>query len=235
LSYLLLHRFRALFEGVKYRHRDSSLGDSVAVYLTEDLYALNRSTKLNQRIDKGERVQNTQNMRRGIIARRGDGTFGELIPNAAPLRVDGFHLFRGPIATVEIGVEVKILFKAMIKQIDRVMGNMEDQIKHFQKGGGRPISIAIVGINHANKCTSYEGSRAWPTDGKKHKHPIQEAAAAETRIAARVRSQYDELLFLRFRASNVRPYDFEWVSQNETELDYGAILTRVVRRYEQLF
>src|SRR5213078_1024979 len=33
--------------------------------------------------------------------------------------------------------------------------------------------------------TSYEGEREWPTDGRKHKHPIQEAAEAEWRLISR--------------------------------------------------
>lgn len=236
MPYLLLERFRALFEGTKYVHRDSSLGDSVAVFLTEDLYALQKSAKLNARIDHAERVQNIQNKRRGIIARRGDGTFGELIPGAAPVREEGYKVARGPIATVEVGVEVKILCKAMIKQIDRVMQNMEDQVKQFRVGGGQPLSLCIVGINHAQEYVSYEGNREWPTTGKGgHKHPYQEAADAEARIRARVAPQYDDVIFLRFRATNTAPFKFEWVNGPETELDYAAILTRTIRSYEQRF
>jgi hypothetical protein len=235
LSYLLLDRFRSLFDGEKYRHRDSSLGDSVAQYLPEDLHALSRSPKLHDRIARGERVLNTQNRRRGVVARRGDGTFGELIPGTTPMRLSAFGVSRGPIATVEIGTEVKILFKAMIKQIDRVMGNMLDQVVHFHEGGGKPICVGIVGLNHAPECTSYEGDRPFPTDGRTYTHPIQEAADAEARILSRVKPKYDELLFLRFRASNVAPYPFEWVDERATELDYAAILTRVTRRYDDRF
>lgn len=236
MPYLLLERFRALFEGVKYVHRDSSLGDSVAVYLTEDIYLLRKSTLLDGRITNAERVQNTQNKRRGVSARRGDGTFGELIPGATPTRVEGYHVARGPIATVEIGVEVKILCKAMIRQIDRVMQNMEDQVTQFRLGGGQPISLCVAGINHAQQYVSYEGDREWPTTGKgRHKHPFQEAGAVEDRIRARVVPQYDDVLFLRFRATNTPPFDFEWLNGPEVEMDYAAILTRMVRRYEQRF
>lgn len=236
MTYLLLNRFRALFSGAKYIHRDSSLGDSVAVYLTEDIYTLKKSPKLDSRIANAERVQNLQNKRRGVSARRGDGTFGELIPGATPILEEGYTVARGPIATVEIGVEVKILCKAMIRQIDRVMGNMEDQVKQFRKGGGNPISLCVAGINHADQYLSYEGEKEWPTTGKgRHKHPFQEAAEAEARIRARVLPQYDEVLFLRFRATNIPPYDFEWVDTHGTEMDYAAILTRIIRRYDQRF
>jgi hypothetical protein len=233
---LLLERFRALFEGNKYVHRDSSLGDSVAVYLTEDIYALHKSAKIDARIKSGDRVQNTQNKRRGIIARRGDGTFGELIPGVQPLWEKGYQVARGPIATVEIGVEVKVLCKAMVRQIDRVMQNMEDQVKQFRLGGGQPLSICIVGINHAKQYVSYEGNVEWPTTGKgRHKHPYQEAAEVETRIRARVAPQYDDVIFLRFQATNVPPFKFEWVDAKATELDYAAVLTRTIRNYEKRF
>ena len=59
-------------------------------------------------------------------ARRGDATFGEIIPGETPVVEPAIRLTRGPIATVEIGVEVKILAKAMIKQIDRVINDLSE-------------------------------------------------------------------------------------------------------------
>ena len=41
--------------------------------------------------------------------RRGDGSFGEAVPNSNPEWDDGFAVGRGQIATVEIGIEVKIM------------------------------------------------------------------------------------------------------------------------------
>jgi hypothetical protein len=146
----LLDRFRSLFDGVRYRHRDSSLGDSVAWCLPEDLYALGRSKKFNSRVDAKQCVLNVQNRLRGIHARRGDGTFGEIIPHAIAEDVTGFVVARGPIATVEIGTEVKVLAKAMIKQIDRVMNDLQNQKREFGTAGGNPISLGIVGINQAD-------------------------------------------------------------------------------------
>ena len=64
---------------------------------------------------------NVSNLRRGVEARRDDGTFGQLIPGERSIIDPGYSVARGPIATVEIGVEVKILAKAMIKQMDRVI------------------------------------------------------------------------------------------------------------------
>lgn len=235
MSYRLLDRFREIFAGQKYRHRDSSLGDSVAICLPEDLYDLNRSSKLKARIDDKERVINTENRLQGIKARRGDGTFGEIIPRAVTVDLPGFVVARGPVATVEIGSEVKILAKAMIKQIDRVMNDLETQKREFETAGGNPITVGIVGINQAPHCVSYEGDRAFPTDGKKYKHPIQEATEAEKRLIQRVAGDFDEFLILHFRATNEEPYPFEWVDRPKTETDYGATLVRILRKYETRF
>lgn len=84
LEYRLPREFRRLFEGKIYKHRDSSQGDFVAMHLYEDLIAIDRSPKLIEAaIDRKDRVLNVQNKRRGVAARRGDGSFGELIPGEA--------------------------------------------------------------------------------------------------------------------------------------------------------
>jgi hypothetical protein len=77
----LLRTFRGLFEGTQYKHRDSSLGDMVANRLYEDLVVLNRSAKLTQRVQTQQCVVNLANKAIGKSSRRGDGTFGELVPN----------------------------------------------------------------------------------------------------------------------------------------------------------
>lgn len=202
MPYFLLDRFQSLFEGVIYRHRDSSLGDSVAVCLPEDLYSLGLSQKLTTRIQADDRIINARNTVRGINARRGDGTFGERIPNSAAAHLPGFEVGRGQIATIEIGTEVKILAKAMIKQIDRVIGDLRKQADQFRRMGGTPICIGIVGINYATEYTSYERDNVWRTDGREYKHPVQEAAEAERRLIAQAASAFDEFLVLRFRARN---------------------------------
>jgi hypothetical protein len=231
----LLDRFRSLFDGVRYRRRDSSLGDSVAWRLPEDLYALGKSKKFNSRVDAKQSVLNVQNRLRGIHARRGDGTFGEIIPHAIAEDVPGFVVARGPIATVEIGTEVKILAKAMIKQIDRVMNDLQNQERESGTAGGNPISLGIVAINQADHYVSYEGDVAWPTGIRGNMHPIQEAAEAERRLLSRVAPAFDEFLILRFRAWNEAPHCFEWVNEGQTGMDYGAVLTRILRKYDVRF
>ena len=236
MIYRLLDEFRSLFHGHKYKHRDSSRGDWEAHHLYEDLYALGKSQLLNRRIDEHDLVLNVKNTRRGIQARRGDGTFGELIPGIVAIIDTGFSVARGPVANVEIGVEVKILAKAMIKQIGRVQNDLRDQVAQFNYGAGTPICVGVVGINHAEYGVSYEGDRVWRTNGSNHKHPIQEAEDAETRIRnGKVAARFDELLFLRYKATNDEPYTFEWVDYTETFQDYGAALTRICRTYNTRF
>jgi hypothetical protein len=200
--------------------------------LYEDLHTLGRSKKFASRVDTGISVLNTQNKRHGIKARRGDGSFGEIVPHVEPIKDKGFVVCRGPIATIEIGIEVKILMKAMIKQVDRVVNDLKGQAAHFRSRGGNPVCVGIVGINHAAHCTSYEGDRAFRTDGKKYTHPIDEAAEAEKRLISLAAPAFDEFAVLRFDATNEPPYPFAWVNEAETLLDYGAILARVSQQYE---
>jgi hypothetical protein len=130
-SYVLLRGFRELFEGHPYFHRDSSLGDRIASFLYEDLVLLSKSARLSARVEGKERVLNAQNRTVGKLRRRGDGTFGEIVPGTAAIEVPGFVVARGAIATIEIGTETKILAKAMIKQIDRVIGDLVRQMEQF--------------------------------------------------------------------------------------------------------
>jgi len=145
-SYVLLKGFRELFEGHPYFHRDSSLGDRIASFLYEDLVLLGKSPRLCARVEARDRVLNAQNRIVGKPRRRGDGTFGEIVPGTPASQVPGFLVARGAIATIEIGTETKILAKAMIKQIDRVIGDLVRQIEQFKQGGGRPICVGLVGV-----------------------------------------------------------------------------------------
>ncbi len=207
------------------------------MHFYEDLITINRSPKLiDAAIIRKDRVLNVQNKRRGVAARRGDGTFGEIIPGESPIEDSGYLVARGPIATVEIGVEAKVLAKAMIKQIDRVINDLRNQVVQFRRGGGNPICVAVIGINQAESTISYEGDRSFPTTGKAgFLHPCQEAAAAERRLQAEAAPEFDEFVVLRFKATNAPPYPFQWVNYNETRLDYAAALSRISARYQQRF
>jgi hypothetical protein len=208
----------------------------VATHLYEDLYAINRSSKLIDAMRVKTSVLNTQNRTRGIKARRGDGTFGEIIPGEKSITDVGYEVSRGPIATVEIGVEVKILAKAMIKQIDRVTGDLLKQVAHFKRGGQTAVSVGIVGINHASYTVGYEKDRTTRTTGKGgFLHPFQEAGDAERRLRADAAPAFDEFVILRYRATNEIPFAFEWVDYDSTRQDYAAALARISREYQARF
>jgi hypothetical protein len=234
-DYSLLSEFRKLFEGRPYLHRNSSQGDKAVRYLYEDLRKLNKSEILSRRIDAKTRVVNTTNKTVGIKSRRGDGAFGELVPVAVALTDAGFLVARGPLSAIEIGAETKILAKAMIKQIDRVISDLKRQVEEFEKNAN-PICIAVVGVNHAVGYTSFEGIRSFSTNGtSKFRHPSQEAAEAIRRLETLARPAFDEFLILRFVATNVEPFPFSWINEQETLLQYSALLTRVSKLYDQRF
>ena len=108
---------------------------------------------------------------------------------------------RGPIATVEIGIEVKILAKAMIKQIDRVINDLRNQVVQFRRGGGNPICVAVVGINQAESTVGYEGDRPFPTTGKQGFPIPTRRPRGGAALAGRRRAGFDEFLVLLFKAT----------------------------------
>jgi hypothetical protein len=123
---------------------------------------------------------------------------------------------------------VKIIQKAMIRQIDRVVNDLKGQVTQFRSRGGKPTTIGIVGVNCASHYVSYEADKEWPTTGiGRHKHPHQEADETISRLQSLAAPSFDEFLILRFSATNSSPYPFSWVDPKETEMDYGAALARV--------
>lgn len=233
MPYRLLDTFRDLFDGNAYHHRKSGQGDFVAIQFYEDLFSLGRSQKYLSRVNSGLSVLNVQNRRTGIKARRGDGSFGEIVANAIAIADPGYAVKRGPIATIEIGIEVKIVHKAMLKQIDRVITDMKNQVTEFKTHHGAPITVGIAGINCEQYTVSYEGpGRSYKTTGKGgFSHPYQEADEAEHRLRTLAAPRFDEFLVLRYRATNEPPFPFAWDNPQKTHQEYGAVLTRVSSRF----
>lgn len=165
MTFQFLEQFRALFEGRAYLHRSSTHGDHVAQFVFEDLHQLRHSAKLVARISRNQSVLNSRNRAHGVRHRRGDGSFGTLIPGDSAIADPGFVVSRGPIANIEIGIEVKILAKAMIKQIDRVKNDLRKQVAEFRRSEARAVTAGLVGVNHADLYRSFEGSRQYVTDG----------------------------------------------------------------------
>lgn len=60
----------------------------------------------------------------------------------------------GPTANVQVGIEVKIIATAMIKQIDRVINDLRNQALQFKHRNPSAITLAIVGVNHAPSYSS---------------------------------------------------------------------------------
>jgi len=137
----LLGRFEATFRNGPYIHRNSNLGNRIADFLYEDLYDLHDSNKYNRRVGSRRRVLNPKGISPGIRARRGDGSFGDLIPGTPAVEASGFAVARGATATVEIGAEVKIIAKAMIKQIDRVTSDLCGQAAHFKRKSPDALTV----------------------------------------------------------------------------------------------
>src|SRR2546430_449722 len=151
MPFRLLDGFQKIFEGHAYRHRSSTQGDRLARLVYDDLYTLGRSDLLKKRIDDIECVVNVTNRVTGIKVRRGDGTFGESLPTVPGVKEPGFLVGVGPTANVQIGIEVKIIATAMIKQIDRVINDLKNQSFQFKKRNASAITIAIIGVNHAGR------------------------------------------------------------------------------------
>lgn len=223
MVYRLLSRFEEIFRRGPYLHRNANLGDSVAVEFYEDMYSLARSAPYNRAVDQRSLVVNTTNKITGKTSRRGDGTLGDLVPGVPPEQLTNFQVWRGPTATMRVGVEVKILAKSMIKQIDRVMNDLRKQADEFVSLTAGATKVALVGLNWSEKYSSFEGERRFPAE----RAPSSEAGEAKRRIQQQVSPKYHELLFLEFKATNEPPYDFVWINSAGTLQQYASALLRV--------
>lgn len=239
----LLERFEQLFRGTVYNHRVSTNGDLVSLELFEDLLSLDRSDLLSRRISDQTHVVNTLNRTLGRIARRGDGTFGELVPTESPKVVAGYKVARGPTATLEIGAECKVICVAQNRQVDRVCNDLKSQVEAFKSVNRNAVCIAIVGVNRAGVYRSIEGAKKprseWritrTTGSGSYLHPAQEAATTIATLNARVASLFDEFLLFEFLATNDDPFDFSWHNEQAVRQSYSSALTRIARNYAQRF
>lgn len=233
MGLLVLEEFERLFKGQVYRHRVSRQGDFVARMFYEDLYSLNRSQVFQERVDKRRCVVNTSNTVTGKRSRRGDGLFGEALPGSTPELQAGRNVAVGPTANIQIGIEVKIMARSMVKQIDRVIGDLQRQASVFRTANPSAITIGIVGVNHAEKYVSYERDRTYLAEGREA--PVAEAPRIMERLRNEAGPSHDEFLILPFRASNADPYPFTWVNLPSTRDELSAALLRTLRLYELRF
>jgi hypothetical protein len=201
----------------------------------EDLLALGRSPKFVAGVSSGACVVNTRNLVTGRKTRRGDGSFGELLPHLNPEAFKGYAVRRGPIANLQIAVETKILATAIGKQIQERISSLKEQATAFRHKNPDVICVAMVGINYAPSYLAYEKQRTQLTDGKEYPHPSQQAAAAEARARAELQSHFEEVIILPFVATNQPPLSFSWANTKTTTNEYGAALIRISQEYERRF
>jgi hypothetical protein len=229
--YKLLKAFERIFAGGIYRHRSSTIGDGIAVFVYEDLVDLAQSRTLVERVNTSHVAVNTGNQIKGQRGRRGDGTFGRVVPEQILAEEVGFKVQRGHVANLEIGTEVKIGATKLIAQVDRVINDLIKQADIFKQHNPDALRLAVVGVNFASTYTGHEGDRQHVAKTP----PAREASEFAQRIERIVAPHYNELLVLRFRATNNPPYEFEWVNLKDTKQLYGSILVRLSALYEQRF
>jgi hypothetical protein len=99
----------------------------------------------------------------GVALRRTDGRFGQRNPSAPAVVIPEFAVARSELAPTKIGVEVKILAKAMLKQIGRVDSDLRQKVSNIRNGGNTAISVGIVGISYAARYISFEVELKFPT------------------------------------------------------------------------
>lgn len=239
-GYRALTTFESFFSGRPYLHRISNHGDRFCIELFEDLYNIRSDTKFRRSIDTGLKGLSPKNLRVGIQNRRSDGLFGDLIPHRSRT-AEGYHVPRGEVATTNIGVEAKILFKSMRKQIsDRAQG-LRDAAKSFSVGAdgrkrGNPIGVAVIAVNHAPYTVGFEGERSYRTTGTaKFPHPSSEVSEINRKIELEIKPHFDETIILGYIAKNEPPYTFEWVNPLAVETTYAAALLRILSEFETRF
>jgi hypothetical protein len=227
----LLRAFADVFRGQQYNHRISNTGDRIASYLYEDLLALGDSKKFTQNVEARIGVVNTSNRVKGKKGRRGDGTFGRIVPGVPATSIAGFAVARGPIANLEIGAEVKVVATKMLAQIDRVTTDLNNQAKVFRDLNPNCVTVAVVGVNHAPQYVGYEGDRAFVAK----KAPGKESEETIRRLDRDVRSNYDEFLILPYSATNIAPFPFEWIGEQNVRHEYASLLVRLCDLYDRGF
>lgn len=93
-QYRLLKTFEDTFRNGPYLHRNSNLGNLIAVQLYEDLYVLGKSPKLTDRVNTKQCSVNVSGGLTGVHARRADGTFGERNPSVEAVMESGYSVAR---------------------------------------------------------------------------------------------------------------------------------------------
>jgi hypothetical protein len=228
-KFRLLESFRTTFAGRVYKHRNSTVGNKIARELFEDLFIHSVSAKYAVHLNQGIVAVNRGGGVHGRVIRRNDSVFGRIPAAAKSSNLQGYAVPEGPIADARIGCEVKIVAKAQLKQIDRVVSDLDNFLSRVRQISQNCINVAIVGVNHEPDYVGYEGRRRF-----KGKLSKGETATVILRLG-QLSGRYDELLILPFEATNQRPFPFMWLNAHGVDLDYGAALARIGQVYDQRF
>ncbi len=117
----------------------------------------------------------------------------------------------------------------------RLADERSDSLRHRARLWSLGDAVGCQAIRargrRAKHKPGYEKDRAYPAVIP----PAREAPKVIPRLEERIRSKYDELLILRFKATNSAPYPFEWVDRDETYRLYGAALLRISKLYDERF
>lgn len=138
------------------------------------------------------------------------------------------------VALTQIGVEVEVLAKSQLKQIDRVMTDLVSSSGTIKAKSPHAITVGITAVNYSSSYTGYEGKRAFPTD-RTSERAKREADEVSRRIERDVRPRFDEFLLFRFTATNRRPFPFAWIDPVSVRSEYGAALVRIAAEYDRRF
>lgn len=234
IEFRLLDAFESLFLGKPYKHRISTLGNFVATHLYEDLLEHAGSNKFNERVESGKCAVNIDGSTRGVNVRRGDGTFGMIVPAHAPQHVKGFAVLQGMVALTQIGAEFKIVTTAHLKQIDRVITDLTGSAVSLKTKSPKAITVGFAAVNYSENWTGIEGTRTFPVQRKPQKAML-ESDETSRRLLELARPAFDEFMLLRFKATNQSPYPFEWLNEANTTADYAAALVRIAHEYDERF
>ncbi len=229
-SYHLLQAFREAFEGTVYKHRISTTGNKIGRELFEDLFRHLVSPLYVDNVRTGACVVSRGGGIHGKLIRRSDSVFGRP-PAGLPGKkgTPEYAVVEGTVAEPRVGCEVKILAKAQLKQIDRVINDLEGFALRMKRLNKKCINIAVVGVNHEPNYVGFEGVREF-----RHRLREDEPPVVMNRLAV-LATSYDEVLLLSFKATNQLPFPFSWGGARKVELDYASVLTRVGERYQERF
>lgn len=233
-GFKLLAAFEELFQGHVYKHRQSTIGNLVASHLYEDLFDYGGSTKFIDRVTAAKCVVNVDGSTRGVRARRGDGTFGALVPGSDVVSASGFVVPRGMVALTHVGAEFKIIATAHLRQIDRVLNDLTGSAASLKEKSANAITVGFAAVNYSERWTGMEGTRSFPVE-RKPQRAVQESDETSRRLVDIAGPTFDEFLLLKFKATNQTGFPFEWLNPVGTEADYGAAVVRIAALYENRF